>query len=180
MNFNNYFIVGTTGPRNLHNAKDTYIQIQKTIKHLELGRALQLQNSTIQNNKPLAIMSGFAEGWDEIIAKVAIDLNYPLIAIVPNKSYGSYYWGKNSISGTNRIDEFHSLLAKAIYVEYVCNGIYGTINEKRLHANFVRNQRIVDIGNYFIAYDLKQNEKSNGTRDCTRRILASKKPYILI
>jgi hypothetical protein len=118
----------------------------------------------------LILISGLAEGFDEAIAKVGMREGIPYIAAVPNPGYGQYYWGNHSLLGTNRMDTFNELLSCAQEIVYVCKGIY----ENGLHANFVRNQWMVNRANYALVY----SAGSSGTRDCVGRLKSKHVPYI--
>jgi hypothetical protein len=120
----------------------------------------------------LRVMSGMAEGWDEFMARVAIDLEIPFIAVLPTSEYGDYYWRKKSVSGTDRWSEFSDLLARAEQVVVVCTSLY----VEGVHANFVRNQYMVDQAEQFLVW----NPESRGTADCVRRIKKAEKPFRVI
>lgn len=104
------------------------------------------------------VISGMAEGFDECIAKAAVDAGVPLIAAVPNKGYGQYYWGANSLLKKNRLLEFKQLLDQADRVVYVCDSIY----ENGRHANFIRNEWMADHADRVWVY----NPTSRGTAHC--------------
>jgi hypothetical protein len=42
-----------------------------------------------------------------------------------------------------------------------------------VHVNFLRNQQMVDLADYFVVYD----PSSSGTRDCVQRIQKAGKPW---
>jgi len=118
---------------------------------------------------PLTIMSGMAEGWDEYLARTAIQLELPWVAAVPNRGYGEHYWGRNSVTGEDRLEEFTTLLSKAEQVVYVCDGLY----ENGSHANFVRNEYMVQQSSAFLVY----GPSGRGTSHCLSKIRLSRKPY---
>ena len=134
----------------------------------------------------LVLMSGMAEGYDEFVARMAVANGTFWEAVVPNGGYGSYYWGRNSLSGKNRMSEFTELMGKAENIHFVCRGIYATQTEKeflglahkgQLHANFARNQYMANQADAFLVYHVAG---SHGTEDMLKRIIASGKPYALI
>lgn len=111
-----------------------------------------------------------AEGWDEAIAKVGMREGIPYLAYVPNPGYGNYYWGQHSLTGRNRMATFNELLAAARQVIYVAQTIY----VGNVHANFVRNQAMVDTCDMALVY----NPQSSGTKDAVLRLQAAGKPWI--
>jgi hypothetical protein len=117
-------------------------------------------------------MSGMAEGWDEYLARLALELEIPFIAVVPTESYGDYYWGQKSVTGTDRRREFKDLLEQAEQVTWVCPSLYVA----GVHANFVRNQYMVDQADQFLVW----NPQSRGTADCVRRIARAHKPSTVV
>lgn len=119
----------------------------------------------------LVLISGMAEGWDEAIAKVGMRENIPFHAYVPNPGYGTYYWRDHSLTGCNRATQFDELLAAASKVVYVAQTLY----VGNVHANFVRNQAMVDACNLALVYQAS----SSGTADAVRRLTAANKPFIV-
>ena len=156
------YIVAGTGCRSLATQSFQHKQDIAYSLHATV-RALQLEHHD------LVLMSGMAEGWDEAIAWIAIHLHIPLIAAVPNRGYGAFYWGEHSYHNTDRLTKFLNYLKQAQEVVYVCESIY----ENGLHANFHRNQYMVDRANEFLVYD----PTSRGTSDCVRRINAAGKKW---
>ena len=117
----------------------------------------------------LVLISGMAEGWDEAIAKVGFRESIPYLVYVPNPGYGRYYWQEHSLTGRNRMATFNELLAAARQVIYVAQTIYvGDV-----HANFVRNQAMVDACNMALVY----NPTSSGTRHAIELLKAAGKPF---
>lgn len=117
--------------------------------------------SDLCSSRPnILVLSGMAEGYDEVLARSALEHRIPFWAAVPNRGYGPHYWGNNSVSGYDRMGEFNELLAQAEGVTYVCRGIY----EGGVHANFVRNQWMVDHADILLV-----GPGDGGTRDCIRR-----------
>jgi len=72
------------------------------------------------------LISGMQLGFDEYIARAAVENNIPFTAVVPTKDFGSYYWGKNLTNQgkTSRLNEFNRYLAKAENVIYG-ESVYG-------------------------------------------------------
>ena len=163
---NNMIIAGTGSRSLLTEDKDKRSHI------------LDLTKEALNNIGNPEIMSGMAEGFDECIAKAAVDLELPLHLVVPNYGYGMYYWGKNSLLKKDRFDTFKAYLAYASEngsIEYVIEDVHNTsgIYVNGIHSNFLRNSRMVERADHFLIY----NEKSTGTKDCFNKILKSKKPY---
>jgi len=169
---------------------------------MEMKAKLILEIEKLKTRYPgLVLISGMAEGWDELIARVAVEVGVPFVAMVPNKDYGSYYWGRNSLLKKDRIASFKNLLSKAqkvIYLEEIygrqinltkifvdsmkAQGKYAAtclpgpnfIIEGRLtHANFARNQAMVDMCHGALVYQ----SESPGTKDTVTRLKKANKPY---
>lgn len=121
----------------------------------------------------LHLISGMAEGWDEAIAKVGMRNNIPYTVMIPNLGYGSYYWGKNSLLKRDRMNAFTELITNAADVVYVCKYIYENVDGVRTHANFIRNQAMVDACDGALVYDAT----SSGTRDAVTRLKKAGKPF---
>ena len=121
----------------------------------------------------LHLISGMAEGWDEAIAKVAMRNSIPYTVMIPNLGYGSYYWGKNSLLKRDRMGTFNELITNATDIVYVCKYIYEDVDGIRTHANFIRNQAMVDACDGALVYDAT----SSGTRDAVTRLKKAGKPY---
>ncbi len=117
----------------------------------------------------LHLISGMAEGWDEAIAKAAMRNNIPFTAMIPNKGYGNYYWGRNSLLKIDRMNTFNQLVNAASNVIYVCSSLY----VDGVHSNFVRNQAMVDACDGALVYEAT----SSGTRDAVNRLTKAGKPY---
>lgn len=135
----------------------------------------KIHDICISMDTKLVLISGMAEGWDEEIAKAALSHDLEFEAYIPNPTYINYYWSsKQSIYKRDRTTEAHSLVEAARSKVIVrpdpkgSNGIYG-------HANFDRNQAMVDNADAFFVY----NPTSRGTADCYCRILRTGKPYFI-
>jgi hypothetical protein len=152
-----HYVVAGTGTRQFEHNPETVTVLEDWIKVLK------------KKHSDLVLISGMAEGWDEQIARSAIALEIPFVALVPNSGYGAHYWGRKSQSGGDRSKKFSEYLACAHFVGYVCQGIY----ENGIHANFVRNTRMVELADEFLVLD----PRSRGTKDCFAKIVATEKPY---
>lgn len=154
-------IIAGTGSRSLQLEPVSFKRVifDATVKALSLKR-------------PDLVLSGMAEGFDTCIAAAAIKLGIPFDAILPTANYGSYYWRSHSVTGTNRYDEFENYIRQARDVIVVSEELY--VNG--VHANFVRNQYLVDHSNHMLVY----NPESLGTRDCLNRINQARRPYSLL
>jgi hypothetical protein len=126
----------------------------------------------------LRVMSGMSEGYDELGAMLAIKLEIKLILAIPNKGYGAYYWGRKSLTSTDRMNHFNGIIARADKVVYVMEEIHNTrdlyLNGR--HANFIRNDYMVAQANHFLVWD----PSSSGTRDCLATIVKSGKPFEIL
>ena len=125
----------------------------------------------------LTVISGMAEGWDELVARRCVALGTPFMAALPHPGYGAYYWSaERSLSGEDRTGELNELLAVAASVHYVCGGVYGELAGRQLHSNFIRNQWMVDRADELVAH--REPGISRGTDDCLRRAQTASKPWV--
>jgi len=139
----------------------------------EIYSNLEAEVLRLADKYDLHLISGMAEGWDEAIAKAAFRNGIPYTVMIPNSGYGNYYWGKNSLLNKNRINVFNELVEGANNVIYVCSSLYQKIDGKRVHANFVRNQAMVDACDGALVY----KQESRGTRDAVERLRKANKPF---
>lgn len=116
----------------------------------------------------LHLISGMAEGWDEAIAKAAMRNGIPYSVYIPNNGYGRYYWGDHSLLGVDRMHQFNELVLNATERIVVCKSVY----ENGVHANFIRNQAMVDACDGALVYD----PTSSGTKDAVARLNKAGKP----
>jgi len=78
----------------------------------------------IRQSKPSMLITGMAEGFDEVLALAAMATQTPLKAMIPFKGFGNHYWGKKTVSGQSRLTEYKQILAYAQStggVEYICS-----------------------------------------------------------
>ena len=125
-----------------------------------------------QRENPTSIISGMAEGFDEIVARAAISLKIPFMAFIPNSGYLNYYWGKNSKTGRDRLAIAEKILSYASDVKYICQSVY----QDGLHANFHRNHAMVDAADKLLVYV----SSSSGTKECVAYAKSRGKPIITV
>ncbi len=160
-------IIAGTGSRSLHNASSN-----------ERFAVRESIDTELVYHQPTFVMSGMAEGFDEMLALQAIALRIPLWCAIPNKGYGAHYWGEKSLSGENRLPEFLGILERAEKVTYVMEDVHHSkaLNFRGRHANFWRNDFMVEQADEFLVY----NTESRGTKQCYASILAAGKPYTIV
>lgn len=177
------FVTGGTGSRSLRTAN---IAAQRAVWAWLLTELTALK---AVHGDGLRVISGMAEGFDEALAKAALQLEIPFIAMLPNKTYGSYYWGQKSLTGRDRLEEFNELLSQAhqtVYTDRLFKiqgkGLYydpKTLQASKrsgpglIHSNLVRNQGIVNWSDQLLAY----NVRSVGTSDCISRAKKAGVPW---
>lgn len=149
-----------TGSRSMVTHKDR-VAIYSNLE----AEVLKLQ----QKYSDLHLISGMAEGWDEAVAKVALRNNIPYSVYLPNNGYGKYYWGEHSFLGVDRMHTFNELVLGATERIVVCKSLY----VDGVHANFVRNQAMVDACDGALVFDAL----SRGTKDAVTRLIKAGKPY---
>lgn len=106
--------------------------------------------------RPVAVISGFALGWDIAVAEASLNLNIPLIAAVPFRGQ------ENRWSTLNQM-QYRYFLSRASQVHITCDGGYTT------QAMQLRNQWIVDRCNVLMGLC---NGTSGGTVNCINYALA--------
>lgn len=140
----------------------------------------------------LVIISGMAEGFDEMLALAAIEVGVPFWAYIPNPGYADYYWRQHSLTGRDRMDAFMGIVEKAAGIQFsmcpnervleVWEKMHPNVNAQRQvkglylegkHSNFVRNDDMVRDGDAFYVWD----PSSRGTAQCLQSIKQAKKPY---
>lgn len=130
-------IIGVTGHRTLSHS---YENIYKKTKELFI------------ENEVTKVVSGMALGFDTIAAKIAIEMNIPLIAALPFEEQAKL-WNEEDK------ETYISLLEKAehVYVQPI------PLNSPNRHNQgyFGRNRWIVSQSNILVAYMI--NDKDGGT-----------------
>ena len=166
------FVVAGTGSRNLQTASVEDKKAAHGIVTAELNRLRD------KYGDDLIIMSGMAEGFDKLLAIVAIELGIKLWCVIPNKGYGSYYWGQKSLTGKNQLKQFNELVNKAehvTYVDKVTPGMQGLYRDGK-HVNFIRNEFMVFSAHAFLIWD----PSTRGTAHCFAEIRKAGKPYKIL
>lgn len=153
-----------TGPRQMVTWNSTLLQevVDRTTQAIEPWTEVD----------DVTLISGFAEGFDTVIILAAMQLSLPYIGCIPNRGYGRYYWGKNSLTGRDRMEQFNGYVADAVEIEYT-NEYYGTdgLYRNGKHMNFWRNQRMVDRADGLLAWAKDKKEADGGTKDCVQRAI---------
>lgn len=166
------FIVAGTGSRSLQSASTEDKKKAHEIVTRELTRLLD------KYGDDLIIMSGMAEGFDKLLAIVALELEIPLWCAIPGAGYGEYYWNKKSLTGKNQMTKFNEIISRAKTVQYIDKitpGVQGLYKDGK-HINFVRNEYMVFTANAFLVWD----PSSKGTAHCFAEILKSGKAYKIL
>jgi ribA/ribD-fused uncharacterized protein len=149
------FVIAGTGSRSLVNDEDKMNKVEEYLIDL-------LTQAKAKHGDNLVVISGMAEGFDEVLARAAMCVGVTLIAAIPNKGYSAYYWRNNSVLKIDRMDTFQELARYANNtgaVHYVCGkNIY--VDGK--HSNFVRNEWMADRADVVWVY----NPTSRGTAQC--------------
>lgn len=151
-----FHIMGT-GSRSMR----THPDAQKIFSDLK-DYIVYLRDEVVDDD--IVLISGMAEGWDEAIAKAAIALSIPFIAMVPNYTYGDFYWNTGrSCLKRDRRNEFKDLINQAIEVIFVCDK---NIYVDGVHSNFIRNSAMIEKADMALVYSLT----SPGTRDAVTKL----------
>ena len=163
------FIVAATGSRSLQTKSKEHKQ--EVVKFL----VAELQRLKEEHGRVL-VVTGLAEGFDSAMAKAAQLTETDYLVAIPSPTYGEYYWGNNSVTGTNRLAEFEDYVNKAAHKVVVCEDYKGFAPRRPGKANFDRNQWMVDFAQAFYVYD----RSSRGTKDCVDRIEKAGTPRIFL
>lgn len=167
-------VLAGTGSRSLESEDVT---VKGDVYRLIREELLPFRNKP---SKEFVVMSGMAEGFDKLLAVVALELNIKLWCAIPNKGYGKYYWGEKSLTGENRFAEYLHIVKQATYLTYVMEEIhncrYGELYLNGRHANFIRNDFMVKIANEFLVWE----PTSAGTKDCLKTIKRYEKPFKIL
>ena len=158
------FVIAGTGTRSLINEPQEY-------RHKVLNYMVELlRKAKEKHGDNLVVISGMAEGFDEAIARAAVEAGVPFIAAVPNANYINYYW-KKSLTGKSRLKQGLNLLKQASEVHYVCKSPASQLpkyknpdgSDKWGTANYERNEWMVDRANVVWAYN---PTGKGGTQHC--------------
>lgn len=166
------FTVAGTGSRNLQTAS---FEDKKAAHGIVTAELIRLRD---KYGDDLIIMSGMAEGFDKLLAIVAMELGITLWCVIPNKGYASYYWGKKSLTGKDQMDKFLEILdyAKHVtYVDAVTPGLQGLYRDGK-HINYIRNDFMVFSAHAFLVWD----PSTRGTAHCFAEIRKAGKPYKIL
>ena len=142
------FVIAGTGSRSLILDEGKMNKVQEYLIDL-------LTQAKAKHGNNLVVISGMAEGFDEVLARASMSLGVTLIAAIPNKGYSAHYWG-------NRMNAFQDLADYAHRsggVHYVCGT---SIYADGKHSNFVRNEWMADRADIVLVY----NPTSRGTAQC--------------
>lgn len=173
-----YLLMGT-------GTRDTILYVDPRAFYLRLEKYVLETFADKISAGNLILIAGGAEGFDEMFAAVGFRNNIPVMLYIPTRDYGDYYWRRNSKCDENRMREFEHMLSLAHSVHYM-EDRYGSyrktmqgpkyeVNGKLIHANFARNQAMVDDCHGCCAYDFP----SRGAQDAIRRVReAGKELYV--
>ncbi len=155
----------------------------------EIYRELEDYVCSIAARANIVLISGMAEGWDEMIAAVGYRNDLPYICVLPTKDYTNYYWAR-SLTGEDRRSVAKMYMDAALDVVFL-EDTYGApyylrrgpgvnipgpnynIEGTWIHANMLRNQLMVDICDGALVFEAG----SAGTKDAVARLKKAKKPY---
>jgi len=141
------FVIAGTGSREL------VLDVEKRRKVRDYLVDL-LTQAKAKHGENLVVISGMAEGFDEALARAAIQADVPFIAAIPNPGYIDYYWGKkHSLLKVDRIESANEVLSHALEVINVCPTLYGVTHNFMGGANFDRNEWMGDHADIVWVYN---------------------------
>lgn len=195
----NHFIIPMHGPRSLQTipADKKQEQLAIAVNTLTKVKAAEafiniLTMHVAGKRLVVTVICGMAEGFDKLMLIAAFQVKLNVHLAIPTKSYGSYYWGKNSLTGQDQSHQFQVYVdmanAQTICkknVTYVMEDVHhitkGLYIGKR-HANFLRNDWMIEKGDFFFIYEPDTNAHgayTSGTADALRSVKKANKPYML-
>lgn len=122
----------------------------------------EVATRSLDHIKPDMVYTGMALGWDQAVAKAAIELKIPFIAAVP------FYGQQNAWPESSQVI-YRQLLHQAADVVVVTES-----DEYRPEYMQRRNQFMVDASNMLLAL-WNPEEKRGGTFNCIRYAESTKK-----
>lgn len=118
----------------------------------------------LREEKPDAVVSGMALGFDQLLTQLCVDLKIPFIAAVP-------FIGQELLWNRESQKYYRDLLAKADRLEIVTPGGFAS------WKLFARNKWIVNNSTQILA---AFNGRIGGTSDCIEYAKFKKKPITII
>lgn len=131
-----------------------------------LRRLDTVAEKLLRELQPTKVLSGMAQGWDIALARAAVKLGIPYVAVVPFKGH-HILWPQKSR------DEYDALLAKASEIVIVSNGPLPNYDAIRV-AMQKRNEWLVDNSECMLA--LYNGDKKGGTFNCLEYLRTNKAP----
>lgn len=125
-------------------------------------RVLNTALRSLEHLKPERVISGMALGWDQALARAAIDLGIPFVAAVP-------FEGQERMWPEHSRRRFRELLAQASETVIVSPGSYSA------NAMQVRNIWMVDHCDRVLAL---WNGSTGGTHNCITYAARAGKPFV--
>lgn len=167
------FILAGSGTRSLATASEREQQATTEAITLRVG---ELEAVHGQN---LIVMSGMAEGFDALLAEVALRKGIRLWCAVPHKNYGPFYWGSLSRTGEDRTQAFNGYLKAAWHVTFIMEDVFQTkgIQFRGRHSNFWRNDFMVEKAHDFVVQGGLSGHltMTRGSAHCVQAIKNAKK-----
>lgn len=155
-------IISGTGPRKLIKDPTSWARVAKNIDNVFAMYDEQIEY----------VISGGAEGFDELLAWQAYQNDIPYDLYIPNAGYPDYYWKKHSVTGLNRAEDFRdmALFARAVY--YLYRGIY----VDGVHTNHLRNDHMINQADLMIVCE----SDTPGTQNALAKIREKEVPYVFV
>ncbi len=124
-------------------------------------KLLNVARAMLEELQPRAVLSGMALGWDQALALAAIELQFPLKAVVAfNGMENAWPWESKQV--------YYQILEQAKVVTVVSPEGY---HPSKLH---IRNHYLVDNSDLMVA--LWNGDKSGGTASCIEYAKRQNKP----
>lgn len=125
-------------------------------------KQIRIADRWLWENQPEKIISGMALGWDQALARAAVNRNIPVIAALPFHNHHIIWphW---------QIEKYTELLAQCSEVKTICDGGYEPVKMQR------RNEWMVDNSDMVLAL---WDGSTGGTNNCVQYAIKQQKKYV--
>lgn len=126
------------------------------------SRLVKVASAHLRISKPIMVIVGMAQGWDQAVARACIDLGIPFRAAIPFK-------GQEKEWPAQAQGHYQFILAHASSIHIVCDGDYEVWKMQK------RNEWMVDHCNQVLAI---WDGTPGGTANCIRYARSLKRPIV--
>lgn len=153
-------IISGTGPRNLIIKPERWREVSDRLENLLIDL------------KPELVVSGGAEGFDELLAWAAWSKGIPYILYIPYPGFAETYWKRRSVTGFDRSEDFKEMLNLAQGVRYLYTGP----KQGGVYTTHLRNNDLIDASDLMIVCD----SDTPGTTNTFNKIKEQGGSYVVV